>query len=228
MAHERPVYPQNGRPDGLKVSIPGSGDLVDSSCAADYTKLILKHSLVENLSLPDIERYLETLKQKLGEIIGKGKKLRLKRVKLAGKRDRIHDAVLNLQKGRLKKESKLASLRSQLDILKIDMENGGTPGVERLEEQIKKLESNIEIFRETFQIHQRDRRRILEKLQNANSNMQDLLTERILDRIILAEPKNDDGQNKSDLRGLTAEILGRMLVLEKEESYIAGKINRLK
>ena len=228
LTRERPVDPQNGKPEGLPVSISGSEDLVDSSGVAENIKLILKHRLAEDSSLSDFERYLETLRQKLGEIIRKGKKLRLKRVKLIRKRIRVHDAVLDLQKGRLSKESKLASFRSRLNILKIDMETGGIAGVERLERQIKELDGNIEIFRETLEIHQRDRQRTLEKLQYANSNLQDLLTERILDRIILAEPENDNGGNEPDLRDLTAEILGRLLVLEKEESCLAGRINRLK
>lgn len=228
MTHERQVDPLNGKSDGIPPSISGSGDPVDSSSVAENIKLILKYSLAEDPSLSDLERYFETLRQKLGEIIREGKKLRLERVKLTGKRNRIHRAVLDLQKGRLTKEAKLASIRSQLDILKSDMENGGTAGVERLEKKIKELESNIEMFLETLEVHQRDRKTTLEKLQNANSNMQDLITERILDRIILAEPENDDGQNEPDLRGLTAEILGRLLVLEKEESCLAGRINRLK
>lgn len=228
MTHERQVDPLNGKSDGIPSSISGSGDPVDSSSVAENIKLILKYSLAEDPSLSDLERYFETLRQKLGEIIREGKKLRLERVKLTGKRNRIHRAVLDLQKGRLTKEAKLASIRSQLDILKSDMENGGTAGVERLEKKIKELESNIEMFLETLEVHQRDRKTTLEKLQNANSNMQDLITERILDRIILAEPENDDGQNEPDLRGLTAEILGRLLVLEKEESCLAGRINRLK
>lgn len=227
LTRERLVDPQNGKPDGLPAPISGSEDLVDSSGVAENIKLILKHRLAEDPSLSDLERYLETLRQKLAEIIQKGKKLRLKRVKLIRKRVRVHDAVLDLQKGRLSKESKLASLRSRLNILKIDMETGGIAGVERLLKQIKELDGNIEIFRETLEIHRRDRLRTLEKLQYANSNLQDLLTERILDRIILAEPENDNGENEPDLRDLTAEILGRLLVLEKEESCLAGRINRI-
>lgn len=228
MTHERQVEPQNGKSDGIPSSISGSGDPVDSSSVAENIKLILNHSLAEDPSLSDLGQYFETLRQKLGEIIRESKKLRLVRVKLTRKRDRLHAAVLKLQKGRLTKESKIASHRSQLNILKSDMENGGTAGVERLEKQIKELEGNIEMFRETLKVHQRDRQTTLEKLQNANSNMQDKLTERILDRIILAEPENDSEQNEPDLRGLTAEILGRLLVLEKEESCLAGRINRLK
>jgi hypothetical protein len=78
-------------------------------------------------------------------------------------------------------------------------------------------------------VHRRDREDTFKLLSSALCRLQDLLTESLLWRIqsIQTDLIEFEG-GRSGVAGVVAELLGRLLVLEKEESQIFGLISKKK
>ena len=226
MTRENPIVPNQDHSGSLPVSIPEVGDSPDVSRVVEKISIISEYRKKEDIPVAILAKQVEELQDEIAGIFSEGKKLRMERVELMAKVDKLHQQNLELKKGRLKKESKVATLKSRCAAVKIEISNGGPSEVERLKKRKSELESDIAMFQETMEVHRRDRSRTITMLQKANSTLQDIYTENVLEKIITVGNTGEENEKVADLRGLTAELLGRLLVLEREESYLFGIYNR--
>ena len=231
VTHEHPIVPHQDKSGSFPVSIPDTDPPVESSRVSDSIDVISEYRIREGATPEEIRQYSEVLSQKLAGIIREEKVLRIERVKLSRKLENLHRKNLEYKKDRLKKDSRIATLKSRCSAVKVEIHDGGPSEIERLEKRKIELESDIAMFQDTMEVHRRDRIRTLVSLQSANSRLQDVYTEEVLDRIIKSgikkEGADEDREEEADLSALAAEILGRLLVLEREESYLFGVINRI-
>jgi hypothetical protein len=159
----------------------------------------------------------------LADICVEEKKYRLERMKLRRQRDTIHDSVLQQRRERLEKASKIICERARIQALL--SESGSTLSeLERLEIQVTEKECELKSFGETLTMHRRDRDRVFSHLATAQSILQDKLTERMLWKILESQSEESGDDTQTGIGGLAAELLGRLLVLEKEESQLGGLI----
>lgn len=226
MTHEHPIVPDQDKSGISPVSIPESNETNVGSGVTEKIETIFKYRMMEDMPVAEIEQQAVKLKDAILELVRDGKRLRLERVRLNERHETSHSRNLELKKDRMKKESRVAMLRSRCAAIKMEISNEGPTEIERLEKRKSELESDIGMFRETFEVHKRDRLRTLIMLQRANSMLQDVYTEKVLDKIIAIGQAGEESNKSTDLSGLTAELLGRLLVLEREESYLFGMINR--
>lgn len=227
MTRENPIVPNQDHSGSPPVSIPKIQDAPDVSSVAEKISIISDYRKMEEIPVAVLAQHVEKLKDQIAVIFNEGKKLRLKRVELLARLEEIHKKNLELKKGRLREESRIATIKSRLKAVKIEISNEGPTEIERLEKRKSELESDIAMFQETLDVHQRDRLMSLNMLQHANSMLQDMYTEKVLEKILDVAKTDEEISKGSDLKGLTAELLGRLLVLEREESYLFGMINKL-
>jgi len=188
---------------------------------------IAESRLHEDTPVSELERYALELKGRLTRIIIEEKRLRMEKVRLAQELARIRQQVLDLKRERLQKSTLEASCQARTAAAKEEAATGGPSEVERLERRAAELEQDVDAFGETLSLHRRDRDRAFRLLQNAQSSLQDLLTENVLWRIVAMESGAGEEPGRSGKSGVTAELLGRLLVLEREESQVGGIISRL-
>jgi len=167
------------------------------------------------------------LKSALNESVESRKVARIEHAKLTKLRDQLKSSVIDRKKERLSKESEAASVKAKLREAREAKSAERTIEIERLTNRVSDLESDIETFRETLRMHRRDRDRVFMNLQEAYSILQDLLTQNVLWKIVQMESETGTEVARQGLPGFTAELLGRLLVLEKEESQVSGMLDRL-
>ncbi len=71
-------------------------------------------------------------------------------------------------------------------------------------------------------MHRIDREEVFLMLVHAQARLQDVLTERLLQRILLVEKETEGAPGRKGYSGIVAELLGHLLALEKEEAYLNG------
>ncbi|MCX6645180.1 MAG: hypothetical protein NTY09_02305 [bacterium] len=222
MTRENPIVPNQDHSGNIPVSIPEVGESLNGMRVAEKIGIISDYRMKEEMPVAELAQQVEKLLDQISGIFSEGKKLRLERVELIVGLEKLHKQNLDFKKGRLKKESRVATLKSRCTAVKMEISNEGPSEVERLKKRKSELESDIAMFQETFEVHRRDRSRTLTMLQNKNSMLQDIYTEKVLEKIIAVRNTGEENSKVADLRGLTAELLGRLLVLEREESYLFG------
>jgi hypothetical protein len=173
-----------------------------------------------------LQEQLDGLHNDLTLVIIGEKELRIQRFALSAERERLNRRVLDFRKERLRKESLTASRRSKLNALRREMKEGLESEIKNLEEQVRELQEEVDAFRETLMLHRRDRDRVYNILVTAQSDLQDKLTESMLWKIVGLEESQDEKPGRRGKSGVVAELLGRLLVLEKEEAQLSSVIYR--
>jgi hypothetical protein len=224
LTHESPVPPSR-RDDDVKppADRPEQSGAGHPNRVRESIRKLAQARLRQDISVPELRDVLSQLKEKLAEICADERKARLERLKLRKRRDLIHAAVVKLRQLRLKKSSRIVTESSKIKIILSESEEPLTE-VEALERKKNDIEADLEGFRETLRMHRRDRDAAFRELAAAQSVLQDKLTERMLWKILEAQSDESRDEEHRGIEGLTAELLGRLLVLEKEESQLGGLI----
>ena len=178
------------------------------------------------LVIQSLTAHIGKLKSVLNESVESRKIARIEHAKLTALRDELKSSVIDRKKVRLSKDSEAASLKAKLREAREAKSAERTIEIERLTKRASDLENDVETFRETLLMHRRDRDRVFMNLLEAHSKLQDLLTQKVLWRIVQMEDEPGTEVARQGLPGVTAELLGRLLVLEKEESQLSGILNR--
>jgi DNA repair exonuclease SbcCD ATPase subunit len=194
----------------------------------DSLKRLSESRLRQGASMQELEERVSELRGHLAEVISEEKDLRITRARLNAERERLRAAVIDLSKDRMKKDSIISSYRSRLAGLRMQERDGGHGEIERLEDRIERLQGDVDAFTETLLMHRRDRDRVFKLLVDAMSHLQDKLTENVLWKILAIESEAEGEQGRSGVAGVSAELLGRLLVLEKEESQLSGLVSRMR
>ena len=224
MTHESPVPPSrrdgDDKPPAEKPEQSGAGhpDRVRESI-----RKLAQARLRKDISLPELRDVHSQLKAKLDEICTGEKKQRIERLMLRKQRDLIHDSVIQLRKEKLEKASKFISEHVRVQTL-LSGSEGQLTEVDQMERQVIEKECELKSFRETLTMHRRDRDIVFCQLASAQSILQDQLTERMLWKILEAQSEESGDDEHRGIEALAAELLGRLLVLEKEESQLGGLI----
>jgi len=173
-----------------------------------------------------LSEHVETVKSELKDIFDSVKSVRIDKARLTAQLENLKASLIEKKKERLHKEAAVASGRARLQLEKstTSLENNGD--IERLKLKIDELKTDIETFREAFRLHRRDRDRAFQQLCDSQSKLQDCLTQEVLWKIVQLEAESDDETARQGLPGITAELLGRLLVLEKEECQLGGFLDR--
>lgn len=225
MTHESPVPPsrRNGddQPPEERYEKSGAGhpDRVRESI-----RKLAQARLRQDISVSELEKVRSEMNAQFERICASEKKLRIERLQLRKKRDSFRAAVIGLRKKRLEKASRIDSVRARIESIRSGSSEGFLTEVERLEKHLGELRSELDAFRETLIMHRRDRDRIYGRLCEAQSALQDRLTERMLWRILEARDEGMDEEEGDEREGLAAELLGRLLVLEKQGSQLESLI----
>ena len=205
---------------------PGKGESKDSADEARVIENLRRISAFrtgEEKSPEQLKELQDSYRSELEEILKNEKELRIEKAKNATKRDRLRSWILELQRERLEKNSRVSELRTQLRAERDKLGEGSEGELRRLEIRKAELTEDVTAFTETFIMHRNDRDRAFLRLSKAQASLQDLLTEEVLWKIMdlsASEPANERGRTGKS--GLLAELLGRILVLEKEEAQITG------
>jgi hypothetical protein len=206
---------------------------VDRAKGADTTRLwgriqkLLESRLKEDASIDHLKKRERQLCDALNITILEEKKLRLEKVRTTGKKNQLKERVLILKRERLQKDTMYTGHKTRMAIYR---EKGTLPitgEVERLEQRRDELSGDLDAFRETLVMHRRDRDRVYQMVIEAQNELQDKLTESLLYQILNVERIENREPERTGVTGVAAELLGRLLVLEKEESYISGIILHL-
>jgi len=210
---------------------PGGNDHVrhaDLVRARAGIEKIARSRLEQDVPLSKLEGEVEKLRSALAEVVSEERDLRIERVRLSTRRDNLRKAGLGLRRDRLEKEAKISSMRSRISALLDEVSATHVDEVERLGARVEDLKDMVEAFREALLMHRRDRNRVLRLLHGAQSSLQDLLTTGVIQRIVELEREsgNERGSGRVGKAGIAAELLGRLLVLEREESHLGGRIMR--
>ena len=228
MVHESP-----GEPKGRIGRLPLTPDTVqpgsaDPARVRDNIQRLIDNRLADDAATSAMEKRATELRAALKKILDDEKRLRIDKVRASAERDRLKAGILELRKERLKKDSVVASYRSRLVSLRVENTGTATSEDERLEAQVRELRSDVEAFRETLNMHRRDRDRVFNRLLKAQSRLQDKLTESMLWKILNLDSSEDEEPGaRKGISGVAAELLGRLLVLEKEECQVFSLLNRL-
>lgn len=226
MSNESPLVPPDKGEEELVVhNLPGTGN-GDTDRVENNIRRIAEVRLGNGAHPDKLQRDLNHLKAELAGLVAQEKELRLEKVRLVPERDALRERVINLKRERMKKDSQLASIRSKINEVREASGSEGNGEIERLERRIRELNDDIDAFRETLSMHRRDRFRVLDLLIEAQSRLQDKLTESTLWQLLDLENEVSDDEGRKGKSGLTAELLGRLLLLEKEEAQICSYLNR--
>lgn len=202
--------------------------VLDTEYISANIQRLLDNRLADDASINALEKRTAELRDALSKTLSGEKSLRIERVKACTKRDRLRARALELKRERLSKDAKVASRKVRLSEKRKEAAQDHQAGVNMLEERIHALNGDLDAFRETLMLHRRDRDRVLDKLITARSVLQDKLTECMLWKIVLVDESgyDDEAIGRKGISGVTAELLGRLLVLEKEECQICSLLNR--
>jgi len=202
--------------------------VLDTEHISANIQRLLDGRLADDASINALEKRTSELRDALSKTLSGEKSLRIERVKACTKRDRLRARALELKRERLSKDAKVASRRVRLSEKRKEAAQDHQAEVNMLEERIHALNGDLDAFSETLMLHRRDRDRVLDKLITARSVLQDKLTECMLWKIVLVDESGDDDEaiGRKGISGVTAELLGRLLVLEKEECQICSLLNR--
>jgi predicted nucleic acid-binding Zn-ribbon protein len=181
----------------------------------------------ENLSVDRLEDNLTRLRDFMTLVIAEEKRLRMERARLSTDRERLRTRVLDLRKDRMAKEALISQRRLELKELKRAVYENSADEVARLEKRAKELEIDVEAMEESLRVHRRDREEAFRDLAGAQDILQDELTEMLLWRIQWLSGDIDEEGGRKGLPGVLAEFLGRLLVLEKENSQVCGLLSRM-
>ncbi len=188
---------------------------------------LLESRLKEDASIDHLKKRVRQLRDALNITILEEKKLRLEKVRTTGKKNQLKERVLILKREKLQKDTLLTGHRTRMANYR---ENGTvhiTGELERLEQRRDELSGDVDAFRETLVMHRRDRDRVYQMVIESQNELQDILTECLLYKILDVERIEDGELERTGIAGVAAELLGRLLVLEKEESYISGIIRHV-
>lgn len=229
MAHDLPAAPKDG--GGEKAGPPAAGRN-DSDAAGRVQESIQRLSesrLRAEGSIEDLGKRAESLRAQMTAIIGEEKAARIDRGRLSSRRDTLRAQVTELRRERLEKQTGLSAARVALREERQLVSEKRLTEAERLAHRVEDLREEVAAFKETLRMHRRDRDRTSDALLKAYGDLQDLLTEQLLWKIVaLQSEEGDKGKSeRSGKAGLMAELLGRLLVLEKEGAQISGLLPQL-
>jgi len=219
VTHEPPLVP----PEPARENAPSDAGESTENHGIERVRDSLK-----KLAETRLRQGASVLRRHLADVISEEKDLRITRARLNAERERLRMSVIDLSKDRMKKDSIISSYRSRLAGLKTQEWDESHGEIERLEDRIERLRGDVDAFTETLLMHRRDRDQVFRLLVDALSHLQDLLTENVLWRILALESEAEGEQGRSGVAGVAAELLGRLLVLEKEESQLSGLVARMR
>jgi hypothetical protein len=151
-------------------------------------------------------------------------KARIQRSRFLKILDKGKAIVLSRKKQRLELQELILEKRKKVREAHDVADEGTDAEIPALEKKIADLESDVDTLRESLRLHLRDRIAVQESLGKSREELQDLLTESLLWKIHHAEIDSDTDVGT----GVIAELLGRVLVLEKEESRLRGTLENRK
>jgi chromosome segregation ATPase len=185
-------------------------------------RTIAESRIKGHLSIEQLEESVASLKKDLRYVFESEKSTRIERARLTSERNLLKSKSLQLRKLRVLKEDLLSQRKTALREVRGEESGEVETDVGRLEYKLRELESELDVLQESFRVHSRDRFEAMKSLMYATEDLQDLLTEALLFRIQLLASDKDSGLGRIGLAGVTAELLGRLLVLEREQAQTWG------
>ena len=227
MARDAQASSQNGESEKVRPPVPEGGDSGGAGHVQESLRRLSRSRLRAEGSIDELKQRARSLRDEMTGIIREDKGIRIERGRLTSTRDGLRAKVIELRRERLEKQTGLSAARVALREERQMIQEGGLSEVERLAHRVQDLREEVDAFEETLRMHRRDRDRTFNALLRAYGELQDLLTEELLWKIVTLQGEEEGRKGERvGKAGLAAEMLGRLLVLEKEESQLAGLLAR--
>lgn len=206
--------------------IADSGKIPAVDEIQDKIKILSHARINKSKSIDDLRVSNSELVAKLRATLIEEKKLRIARARLSRERDQYSSLVLDKKRLRLKLQETLFDKRQKLSEARRQVGTDTDNVWEQAKRKYNEMQTELETLAESLNVHRRDRYVVLGLLAESQAELQDQLTEVILWKIhfvqIQAVREGDESEGKA---GIMAELLGRLLVLEKEESRLRGLLD---
>lgn len=226
MDTEFPVVPRDPDNENLSVHNEEPADSEKEKFVRSGNSRLPAGGLDAEATLEQLRGRIQTERKKLKDFFAGERGIRIERARLNRERDSLRPHMLELKRSRLQKQSDISDLRSGLR--KLQEGSDGTPAgeINHLKNRISDLEGDVAAFSETIVMHRRDRDRVFDRLVSALEILQDLLTEVMLKKILHVGGNKPENEGRTGPAGVVAELLGRLLVLEKESANLGGIVTK--
>ncbi len=226
---EFPVVPRDPDNENLSVHNQGPANIEkEKRVRSDISRLSADRPDTE-ATLEQLRVRIQTERKKLEDFFAGERGIRIERARLNREKDSLRPHVLELKRSRLQKHTDISDMRSRLRKLQEGSDGTSAGEINQLQDRVSDLEGDIAAFIETMEMHRRDRNGVFDKLMSSLEVLQDLLTEMLLARILQVSGKKPENEGRVGPAGVVAELLGRLLILEKESANLDGIVakNRL-